>query len=254
MIFNSLSNQLKIIDDKRYSLPKRDHCNLQPIRMWGTYVKFTLNQVSRNVGRVLHNLCGIPCHIQTIKTSLIENQTRNSIKMRIQFIKFRFISHFRTINYIAYKKKKAKEAIEHPLTGLGASCKITVGRRRDGGAWRRKYQWAQERLRGGDRSWCCSFGCLGFVAPLWEPQCPHEDRGGDTFDPTTSHSKAKFQSSRRTGWSCPCASWRLLQTPTAFWRRGLSLAVLMNKSWLQRSLTEMKNLSVDRTKALQLLH
>lgn len=39
-------------------------------------------------------------------------------------IKFRFISHFRTINYIAYKKKKkAKEALEHPLTGLGLPAK-----------------------------------------------------------------------------------------------------------------------------------
>lgn len=46
--------------------------------------------------------------------------------MRIQLIKFRFISHFRTINYIAYKKKKkkkAKEALEHPLTGLGLPAK-----------------------------------------------------------------------------------------------------------------------------------
>lgn len=123
MIFNSLSKQLKIIDDKQYSLPKWDHCNLQPIRMWGIDVKFTLNQVPRNVGRVLHNLHRIPCHIQTIKTYLIENQTRISTKMRIQFIKSRFISHFRTINYIAYKKKKAKETLEHPLTGLGLPAK-----------------------------------------------------------------------------------------------------------------------------------
>lgn len=117
-----------------------------------------------------------------------------------------------TINNPQNKALNAENAKIKNSQGLPTvtSVRSNLPRRRESEAGKRRGRWARARPRGGGRAWCSSCARLGFLAPLSEPTCPLGGRGFGTSGPTIWRSGARSPSSRRTVWSCSCASLRSL--------------------------------------------